>query len=248
MIHPLSVRNIILGDGNPKICVPLTADCADALADQLSQLSHAVYDLVEWRLDYLAEDADYPSLYAMIRRHLPDTPLLATFRSLEEGGMRSLDNTAYTALGKLLIRLGSDLIDVEWRRGRGVMEELLAAAHAQQALCVASNHDFHHTPPQEEIVRRLRSMQEWGADLLKIAVMPRNAEDVITLLSASEEMARLYADRPIITMSMGHLGLMSRLCGNISGSAITFGSAACASAPGQIDSNVLRQTLNLLNC
>lgn len=45
-------------------------------------------------------------------------------------------------------------------------------------------------------------MQELDADIPKIAVMPQNKKDVLTLLSATEEMASEYADRPIITMSM----------------------------------------------
>lgn len=49
-------------------------------------------------------------------------------------------------------------------------------------------------------------MQELGADIPKIAVMPQSRKDVLTLLSATEEMASKYADRPIITMSMSATG------------------------------------------
>ena len=48
---------------------------------------------------------------------------------------------------------------------------------------------------------------------IKIAVMPQNKRDVLTLLSATEEMVTDYADRPIITMSMAGTGVISRLCG-----------------------------------
>ena len=53
--------------------------------------------------------------------------------------------------------------------------------------------------------------------------MPQNKKDVLTLLSATEEMASEYADRPIITMSMSGTGVISRLCGEVFGSALTFG-------------------------
>lgn len=49
-------------------------------------------------------------------------------------------------------------------------------------------------------------MQELGADISKIAVMPQSTEDVLTLLSATEEMRRCYADRPVLTMSMAGTG------------------------------------------
>ncbi len=77
--------------------------------------------------------------------------------------------------------------------------------------------------------------------------MPRSRADVLTLLSATEEMARRWADRPIITMSMGGDGVVSRLCGEVFGSAMTFGTAGQASAPGQIPVEELRVVLNILH-
>ncbi len=94
---------------------------------------------------------------------------------------------------------------------------------------------------------RLRKMQELGADLPKIAVMPQNKRDVLTLLLATEEMTRKYADRPIITMSMAGTGVISRLCGEVFGSALTFGAAKKASAPGQMGVNELETVLRLLH-
>ena len=112
---------------------------------------------------------------------------------------------------------------------------------------MASNHDFFKTPDKDDIVGRLRKMQDLGADIPKIAVMPQNKKDVLTLLAATEEMASEYADRPIITMSMAGTGLISRLCGEVFGSALTFGAAKKASAPGQMGVNDLSTVLELLH-
>ena len=90
-------------------------------------------------------------------------------------------------------------------------------------------------------------MQECGADLLKLAAMPTDAEDVLTLLSATWEMKEKYARQPLITMSMGGTGIVSRLSGEIFGSALTFGSAGVASASGQIGVSELRNVLDLLH-
>ena len=57
--------------------------------------------------------------------------------------------------------------------------------------------------------------------------------------------ARELINRPIITMSMGKLGLISRLCGEVFGSALTFGCAGQASAPGQIDAKELKAVLEI---
>ena len=112
---------------------------------------------------------------------------------------------------------------------------------------VVSNHDFEKTPSKEEIVARLQKMQELGADLPKIAVMPQCKKDVLTLLAATEEMTGNYADRPIITMSMAKDGVISRFCGEEFVSALTFGAAGQTSAPGQIEVEKLRGVLEIFH-
>ena len=112
---------------------------------------------------------------------------------------------------------------------------------------MASSHDFGKTPEYDEIVRRLRKMRELGADIPKIAVMPQSKKDVLALLSATEEMATDYADRPIITMSMKGTGAISRLCGEVFGSALTFGAVGKASAPGQIGTEDLAEALRIIH-
>lgn len=90
-------------------------------------------------------------------------------------------------------------------------------------------------------------MQEIGADLPKIAVMPISSEDVLKLLEATNSMKQKYSTRPIIAISMGHLGVISRLSGELFGSCMTFGSAKDASAPGQIEVKELKNILDLLH-
>ncbi|EPZ7798013.1 type I 3-dehydroquinate dehydratase, partial [Shigella flexneri] len=70
---------------------------------------------------------------------------------------------------------------------------------------------------------------------------------VLTLLAATLEMQEQYADRPIITMSMAKTGVISRLVGEVFGSAATFGAVKKASAPGQISVNDLRTVLTILH-
>ena len=90
-------------------------------------------------------------------------------------------------------------------------------------------------------------MQEYGADIPKIAVMPKSVDDVITLLDATNTMKTQYGDRPLITMSMGGTGVISRLAGEVFGSAFTFGAGKEASAPGQIPVAELRKVLEILH-
>ena len=138
-------------------------------------------------------------------------------------------------------------MDVELFTGEETVREIIDAAHAAGVRVVGSSHDFDRTPPKEEIIARLLKMQELGADIPKIAVMPRSKRDVLVLLSATEEMVTEYADRPVITMSMARTGLISRLCGEAFGSACTFGTAGKASAPGQMNAADLDTVLRLIH-
>ena len=85
-------------------------------------------------------------------------------------------------------------------------------------------------------------MQMRQADICKIAVMPQDATDVLTLLSATNEMYTHYASVPIVTMSMGQLGMISRVTGQLF-VGTNFGSAQQASAPCQLSVQVLRNYL-----
>ena len=134
-----------------------------------------------------------------------------------------------------------------FRSAKEGCEQTVAYAHAHDVKVVMSNHDFHKTPEAEEIIARLRKMQSFDADIPKIALMPQSTSDVLTLLAATLEMQEQYADRPIITMSMAKTGVISRLAGEVFGSAATFGAVKKASAPGQISVNDLRTVLTILH-
>ena len=76
----------------------------------------------------------------------------------------------------------------------------------------------------------------------KVAVMPTNAQDVLELLAATDR-AREALDIPLISMSMGGVGSLSRIMGWVYGSAATFAVGKSSSAPGQIAIEDLRATL-----
>ena len=183
-----------------------------------------------------------------LRPALGNTPILFTFRTSKEGGEKAIEPDVYVELNKKAAATGLvDLVDVEAFTGDSYVKEIIEAAHEAGVAVVASNHDFDKTPDKDDIVGRLRKMQELDADIPKIAVMPQNKKDVLTLLAATEEMVSEYADRPIITMSMAGTGLISRLCGEVFGSALTFGAVGKASAPGQMNAADLNTVLNLIH-
>ena len=247
----VTVRGISIGAGRPKICVPVLGSCeAEVLASAQTAMDCRP-DVVEWRLDWLHNPEEWDGLsqtLVRLRSLLGNTPLLCTFRSAREGGERELAPDCYVNLLCRIMRTGNaDLVDVELFSGDDVVRKVVDCARETGVATVGSSHDFHQTPPEQEIVSRLERMAELGCDIAKIAVMPQNPRDVLTLLSATEQMHSEHPEVPIITMSMGQLGLVSRLCGEVFGSALTFGAAGQASAPGQAPVRELRQVLNLLH-
>ena len=250
-MRTVTVRNVEIGTGRPKICVPITGKEEGEILSAAKTVKASPADLIEWRADWFEGIFD-PERTQKILQCLRDTlgnlPLLFTFRTAEEGGEKEIDVSSYAGLNIRIAQSGmADLIDVEAFTGGDAAGEVIKAAHSAGIKVIASNHDFHKTPPREEIVSRLVKMQEMGADIAKIAVMPQSRRDVITLLSATEEMTSEHARIPVITMSMGKTGVISRICGETFGSAVTFGSAGRSSAPGQLDAEELEKVLSILH-
>jgi 3-dehydroquinate dehydratase I len=251
MKKTVTVRGITIGEGSPKICVPLVGETRAQLTEEAAFLKTLDLDLVEWRVDFFEHVEDLKEVKTTlneIRTILAEIPLIFTFRSLKEGGDKEISTSYYIELNNAMIETGLvDIIDVELFNEEKVVKTLVEAAHSNNVFVIISNHDFVKTPAKEEIILRLLKAQALGADLPKIAVMPTSTTDVLTLLDATNMMNEQLANRPIITMSMAGRGIISRLAGELFGSAITFGAAKKASAPGQIAVTELRNVLNLLH-
>lgn len=247
----IKVRNLEIGTGIPKICVPIVGSTASDILKEAKHLLTLPVDLVEWRADYFEDVFQITSvldLLGKLRDTLGSLPLLMTFRTKQEGGEKSIDRNYYISLIKNSISSGYiDLVDVELFSGDVLVKELVDFAHDCNVKVVLSNHDFEKTPAREELLSRLVKMQELGADLPKIAVMPQCKRDVLTLLAVTEEMTSSHPDTPVITMSMSKDGVISRLCGEYFGSAITFGAARKPSAPGQVEIATLKKVIEELH-
>lgn len=247
----VQVKDVIFGKGIPKICVPIVAETKAAIVEEAKSFKDIHVDVVEWRVDWFEGVEDSALVVNVLEDLVPaldGVPLLFTFRTKKEGGNHEMAPEKYLQLNRDIAASGLvDLLDIEIFIGDDIVRDLIAAAHANDIKVVGSNHDFDKTPAKDDIIYRLRKMQDMGADIPKIAVMPQGALDVLTLLEATTIMKEQYADRPIITMSMAGQGVISRLACEIFGSCLTFGAARKASAPGQIGVNDLYATLNLIH-
>ena len=250
-MNTVKLGKVEVGVGAPKVIVPIVAKDRAGIVAKGEELRAYTMDVVEWRVDFYDEVFDIPATVEtgrQLREALGETPILFTFRTKKEGGEKEIDFHAYTALNKAMAESGYvDAVDVEIFSGDDVVRENIANIHAAGKAVVGSNHDFFGTPDKADLLYRLRKMQDLGADIPKIAVMPKSRADVVTLLDATQEMATRYADRPIITMSMGSLGVITRIAGEAFGSAMTFGAVGQVSAPGQIPVEKLQAAMAILH-
>ena len=218
------VRGCRIGEGRPKVILPIVERTESAILEKAAAFSTLCADCVEWRVDHF-DDARTPGAVARclakLRVALKDKLLLVTIRTKAEGGQAALSPAEYRQFLELV--LDTDCAD----------------------LC--SSHDFAKTPPRAELVERMVQMQQAGADLPKVAVMPQSRTDVLELLAATAEMAEHHPETPVITMSMGALGAVSRLAGETFGSAMTFANPGQASAPGQVSLNIVNEVLDALH-
>jgi 3-dehydroquinate dehydratase-1 len=138
-----------------------------------------------------------------------------------------------------------DMIDYEMGNDRDNIVQVRDAARANSIQLVLSFHNFSYTPGLDYLTEKFLLADQLGADVAKVAVMPRNLDDVLVLLTATRQASKTLRI-PLISMSMGPLGAMTRLFGWTFGSALTFAVGAASSAPGQVPIEDLNTVLQIL--
>ncbi len=230
-----------------KTIVPITAKTKEqALAQAQVIANTADADLAEFRIDLLSFASDTKQVIALgheLKKILGNKPMIATIRTKNEGGQLEISDADYGKTYQAYLKNPfMDWLDVEMFRDQKVVSEIVQKAHQKKVLIVMSNHDFQKTPSQDEIEKRLLKQDQMGADVLKIAVMPKSKQDVFTLMNATLKVSQ-QTTKPLLTMSMGQLGTISRVATANMGGSYSFGMIGQASAPGQIDVTKLKQIL-----
>lgn len=253
MAGSITVKNTVIGGGGiPSVCVPLIGEDAGRLMEGAREAVAAGADLVEWRADLFKGIFDPGKIREVLEGLcgiLGQTPLIFTVRTEREGGTLAISHGEYVDILKSTAATGLPaLIDVEVLQLEGSqMQDLAAQIHRAGGAVIGSSHHFDRTPSEAEMEDIFRREDQAGADLLKLAVMPRSYADVARLLDVTGRMVRGGCRKPVITMAMGGLGAVSRFCGEIFGSAVTFAAVDGASAPGQLPIGELRQLLQVFH-
>lgn len=211
------------------ICPIFYKSSADFLIEW-DEMMHSSCDWIEVRLDRaLQEEAAIDLAFLKNRKK----PVLLTIRTKEEGGEVELSQEEYEQWIDLLLQHG-DWVDVELTR-------FFPLSKNQREKVVLSYHDFETTP--NDLAAIWQAMEEKECAIEKIAVMPKEKEDVVRLfLSCAQHPTK----KEKIAISMGELGKISRVIGSLFDSSYTFASFQQASAPGQIELAYLQALLALV--
>ena len=244
------VKNLNIGELPVKTIVPITAKTKQQALEQakiIAENPHA--DMAEFRIDLLDFASDTKAVIELgkeLNQVLRNKPLIATIRTANEGGQLKISDADYeSTYTEYLKQPFMQLLDIEMFRDQARVEKLTQRAHQKNVLVIMSNHDFDKTPTQQDIEQRLLKQDQMGADILKIAVMPKSKQDVLTLMNATLNVSQ-KSKKPLLTMSMGRLGTISRIATANMGGSMSFGMIGEASAPGQIDVAQLKQFLKIV--
>lgn len=245
----LTVRGVTLGTGMPAVIVPVVTDDPGRIGALVHHAAAAGADMVEWRCDPAIARHGIDAVRAVagdVRAAAGETPVLVTVRTADEGGAWDGGGDDLLRAYQDLLDTGTcDLLDVQMLSDPAVAAQAMGAAHEAEVPVVGSHHRFDGTPSTDAMIEVLARIGEAGAEVAKLAVMPHTPFDVLALLEATLR-SHDHLACPVITMSMGGPGGISRLAGALTGSAATFAALDDASAPGQLPLDVVREALTAL--
>ena len=216
----MEIKGKTIGTGKPLLCVPVMESNKEEIIDELRTLAKSEADIVEWRIDTFVDYKNYNAVrevFAAAAECMKEKIFLYTFRTKKQGGMGELAPDELNDLHDLAAESGC----VDLLDLEFFEEEhparKIRKLHKQGLKVIASHHDFYETP------------------------------DVLKLLSVTNEFKEENPDTPVITMSMGKMGMISRLCGESFGAAVTFAAHKKASAPGQMEMHEVADILERIH-
>lgn len=234
----IDVRGRKLGGETPLICAPLVGRTREHVLVEAASVVSKKPDVIEWRVDFfdgIADTAAVLDIGRALRAAAGDTPLIFTRRSVREGGEPiAIGDEGVVRLYDAVGASGLvDFLDFEMGNDPEHVRRIRERSRAHEVRLILSYHNFGYTPVLDFLVQRFLEAERLGADVAKVAVMPRDRADVLTLLAATTQ-ADAETRIPLISMSMGPLGSVTRMIGGVFGSSLSFAVGEGSSAPGQI--------------
>jgi len=219
-----------------KIAIPVLKKNTEDIITTAKDYIKKGADILELRIDGIV-DANSNTIEETIEEIA--FPIIATNRSKDEGGyfigsereriniLKSCCNLEYV-----------EYIDIELQTDPCLRNYILGKCKENGVKTIVSFHDFEKTPPVDDLLSIVKEEKSYG-DIAKIAVMPNNLEDTISILAIMSRCDNTIA------ISMGELGSYTRVIASKFNAPITFATSGDVTAPGQIDIETMKLMLNM---
>jgi 3-dehydroquinate dehydratase type I len=218
------------------ICASITEP---VLKNMIDAANYSSADMLEIRLDCLEKYAGADLLRKITK------PLIVSCMPASEGGKFS--GTEEERINILFEAVQyADYVSLELSTKKELRERIIYEARIRDTKIIATYHDHKKTPKIKEIKEILKKEKKMGADIAKVAFQAKDYGDVMTLMGVLLEND---VGIPIIAISMGEYGKISRILGPLLGSYLTFASPAKGqeAAPGQLTVEELHTVFDMLN-
>ena len=232
------------------LAAPITVTDPDAV-DAAIELARAAQlqgaDLVEWRVDTLADDAAGHASVVQLVQEAP-LPCIVTCRAAAEGGAFDGPEAHRVALLQALldVEAAPRYLDLEFDawRADNALQGVASLLRAKGTALVLSHHDFARRPAN--LLRCIAEMGEADCDVIKVAW---HVNAVREALECADVLAS--QPKPMIALAMGEAGLISRVMTGAWGGLLTFaaldGNAATASGQPTLSHLIERYRFRSIN-
>ena len=174
----INVKDITIGEGLPKVCVPIVEDNDEAILDKLKEFDQLDVDIIELRIDFYKNILQFDALknlFLNIAALQIKKPIILTIRTAAEGGEIEIDPKDYFHVYELGIESKAfDIYDVELALGTNMAIELRTLIHDANKYMLMSAHHFNRTPEVDSLMQKFKSMDSLEADIMKIAMIGVN--------------------------------------------------------------------------
>ncbi|MFC5712908.1 type I 3-dehydroquinate dehydratase [Thalassorhabdus alkalitolerans] len=237
-----------VGD-KPEICVPLIGKDEQEIMQELEKIVKDKPDIIEWRADFFKDLSNVEKVISTLQKIKEsgnEIPILFTIRSEKEGGQpaRIGEEEKMEVFAQVCASGYVSFVDYELANNHESIARLRRFSKENGVKLLISHHNFEETPELSEMISKCKEAELLQADIVKIAVMPNNMDDVLLLLEATNKLSKMLSV-PLVTISMGKYGAITRMLGWVFGSAITFAVGEQSSAPGQIPIEKLKEMIKL---
>jgi 3-dehydroquinate dehydratase-1 len=213
--------------------VSIAPEDAQSIPKQADRAFELGADYVEIRFDLLKPEQLQAAIDAA--RNIKGRAVF-TLRSKDQGGKFAGSEQQRVQWLRRLAEQKPMLLDVELHALQE-NDELADFLERQKAPVLVSWHDFHQTPPNDELAYVLSEMRIYS-NYVKVVTTARDVEDSLRLLELYDTATGLHP----IFFAMGEAGVLSRVMCTVAGNApFTYASLEKAVAPGQLTVKQMRR-------